>query len=73
MKLRYLYLVFCLLGLLLPYSIKLNMLSARCSMIQGMNPIREKFFAFDVIVWAIVPILFIQSEGRRLGIRGFLR
>ena len=27
------------------------------------------FFAFDVIVSAIVLILFIQSEGRRLGIR----
>jgi Protein of unknown function DUF2834 len=75
MKLRYLYLVFCLLGLLLPYSQFMPWIMEH----RGLNMplfIRDlfanrisAFFAFDVIVSAIVLILFIQSEGRRLGIR----
>ena len=75
MKLRYLYLVFCLLGLLLPYSQLVPWIMEH----HGLNMplfIRDlfanrisAFFAFDVIVSAIVLILFIQSEGRRLGIR----
>jgi hypothetical protein len=75
MKHRYLYLVFCLLGLLLPYSQFVPWIMEH----HGLNMplfIRDlfanrisAFFAFDVIVSAIVLILFIQSEGRRLGIR----
>jgi Terpene cyclase DEP1 len=75
MRLRYLYLVFCLLGLLLPYSQfvpwimehhGLNM----SSFIRDLFANRiSAFFAFDVIVSAIVLILFIQIEGKRLGMR----
>jgi hypothetical protein len=75
MKLRYLYLLFALLGLVLPYwqfvpwvvehhgvnmSIFLRELFA--------NRI-SAFFAMDVIVSAIVLISFIQTEGKRLGMR----
>jgi Terpene cyclase DEP1 len=75
MKLRYLYLVFCLLGLLLPYSQFVSWIMEH----HGLNMplfIRDlfanrisAFFAFDVIVSAIVLILFIQIEGKRLGMR----
>jgi len=75
MKLRYLYLVFCLLGLLLPYSQFVPWIMEHralniSSFIRDLFANRiSAFFAFDVIVSAIVLILFIQSEGRRLGIR----
>jgi hypothetical protein len=75
MKLRYLYLGFCLLGLLLPYSqfilwlrehhalnISLFVRDLFANRISG-------FFALDVIVSAIVLICFIQTEGKRLGVR----
>ena len=74
MKARYVYLVCCVLGLILPYSQFLPWLLEH-----GLNItlfFRElfanrisTFFATDVIISAIVLILFIQSEGRRFGVR----
>lgn len=74
MKARYIYLVCCLLGLVLPYSQFVPWLSEH-----GLNValfFRElfvnrisAFFAMDVIVSAIVLIWFIQSEGKRLRVR----
>ncbi|MEY2555480.1 MAG: hypothetical protein QOF93_624 [Verrucomicrobiota bacterium] len=75
MKLRYLYLFFALLGLILPYSQLVPWLIEH----HGLNMslfIRDlfanrisAFFALDIIVSAIVLISFIQTEGRRLGMR----
>jgi hypothetical protein len=75
MKLRYLYLGFCLLGLLLPYSQFIPWLWEHHALNMSLfvrdlfaNRI-SGFFALDVIVSAIVLIFFIQTEGRRLGVR----
>ena len=75
MKLRYLYFVFCLLGLLLPYSQFVPWIMEH----HGLNMplfVRDlfanrisAFFAVDVIVSAIVLISFVRIEGTRLGIR----
>ena len=74
MKARYVYLVCCVLGLLLPYAQFVPWLLEH-----GLNVTlfwRElfanrisSFFAMDVIVSAIVLLWFIQSEGRRLRVR----
>ena len=74
MKARQFYLIFCVLGLVLPYSQFVPWLLEH-----GLNgPLffRElfanrvsAFFAMDVIVSAIVLIWFIQSEGKRLRVR----
>jgi hypothetical protein len=71
MKARHFYLICCVLGLVLPYSQFVPWLLEH-----GLNValfIRElfanrisAFFALDVIVSAIVLILFIQGEGKRL-------
>ena len=75
MKLRYFYLGFCLLGLLLPYSQFIPWLWEHHALNMSLfvrdlfaNRI-SGFFALDVIVSAIVLIFFIQTEGRRLGVR----
>ena len=75
MKLRHLYLVFALVGLLLPYSQFLPWIMEHHAMniplfIHDMfaNQI-SAFFAMDVIVSAIVLILFTLDEGRRLGMQ----
>jgi len=75
MKLRYLYLVLALIGLILPYSQFLPWIMEHHAMniplfIHDMfaNQI-SAFFAMDVIVSAIVLIVFILDEGRRLGMR----
>jgi hypothetical protein len=75
MKLRHLYLGFCLLGLLLPYSQFIAWVMAHHALNMPLfihdlfaNRI-SAFFALDVIVSAIVLISFIQSEGKRLGMR----
>lgn len=75
MKLRYLYLVFALIGLLLPYSQFVPWIMEH----HGLNMplfIRDlfanrisAFFAVDVIISAIVLISFIQTEGKRLRMR----
>ena len=74
MKARYVYLVCCVLGLILPYSQFVPWLFEH-----GLNLtlfFRElfanrisTFFATDVIISAIVLIWFIQSEGKRLRVR----
>ena len=75
MKLRYLYLVLALIGLILPYSHFLPWIMEHHAMniplfIHDLfaNQI-SAFFAMDVIVSAIVLIVFILDEGRRLGMR----
>ena len=74
MKARHFYLICCLLGLVLPYAQFVPWILEH-----GLNVallVRElfgnrisAFFAMDVIVSAIVLIWFIQSEGKRLGVR----
>ena len=74
MKARYVYLVCCGLGLILPYSQFLPWLFEH-----GLNLtlfVRElfanrisAFFAIDVVVSAIVLLWFIQNEGKRLRVR----
>ena len=74
MNLRYLYLLFCIFGLVLPYSqfvpwllehgLNLSLLLHELFA----NRI-SAFFGLDVVVSAIVLISFIQSEGKRLGMR----
>jgi hypothetical protein len=74
MKARHFYLVFCVLGFLVPYSQFVPWLLEH-----GLNValfFRElfanrisAFFATDVIVSAIVLIWFIQSEGKRLRVQ----
>jgi hypothetical protein len=75
MKLRHLYLVLALIGLILPYSQFASWIVGHHAMniplfIRDMfaNQI-SAFFAMDVIVSAIVLIVFILNEGRRLGVR----
>jgi hypothetical protein len=75
MKLRYLYLAFCLIGLVLPYSQFIPWIMEHHALnmplfIQNLFANRiSAFFAMDVIVSAVVLILFIQIEGRRFGMR----
>jgi hypothetical protein len=74
MKPRYLYLILCVFGFVIPYSQFVPWLLE-----YGLNLglfFRElfanrtsAFFAMDVIVSAIVLICFIQSEGKRLRMR----
>ena len=75
MKLRYLYLVFAMLGLILPYSQFIPWIAEHHALNMSIflrdlfaNRI-SAFFAMDVIVSAVVLISFIQSEGKRLGVR----
>jgi Protein of unknown function DUF2834 len=75
MKLRHFYLLFCVLGIVLPYSQFLPWVHAH-----GFDLAlfwRElfanrigAFFGTDVMVSAIVLIVFVQIESRRLRIRG---
>ena len=75
MKLRYLYLVLALIGLILPYSQFIPWIVEHHALnmpvfIRDLFANRiSAFFAMDVIVSAIVLILFIQSEGKRLRMR----
>ena len=75
MKPRHLYVVFCLLGLVLPYSqfipwiIEHHALNISMFMHDLFANRIAAFFALDVIVSAIVLLSFIQNEGRRLRMR----
>jgi len=75
MKLRHVYLALCVLGLLLPYSQFLPWIMEHHALnmplfIRDLFANRiSAFFAMDVIVSAVVLISFIQSEGKRLGMR----
>jgi len=76
MKPRNLYVVFCLLGLVLPYAqfipwiIEHHALNISMFMSDLFANRIAAFCAFDVIVSAIMLLLFIQSEGRRLPMLG---
>ena len=75
MRLRHVYLLLCVPGFLLPYSQLVPWLSEH-----GLNPslfCRElfanrigAFFGMDVLVSALVLVVFARTEGRRLGMRG---
>src|SRR5438046_6765999 len=74
MKLQYLYLVFCLIGLLLPYSQFVPWIMEHHGLSMPLF-IRDlfanrisAFFAMDVIVSAIGLLIFIKAEGRRAGV-----
>lgn len=75
MRLRHLYLAFCVLGLVLPYSQFIPWIVEHRALnmplfIRDLFANRiSAFFGLDVIVSAIVLIAFIQIEGRRLGMR----
>src|SRR2546430_406678 len=75
MKLRHVYLALCVLGLLLPYSQFLPWIMEYHALnmplfIRDLFANRiSAFFAMDVIVSAVVVILFILNEGKRLGMR----
>jgi len=75
MKLRYLYLLFAALGLILPYSQFISWIAEYRALTMSIflrdlfaNRI-SAFFAMDVVVSAIVLISFIQTEGKRLSMR----
>jgi len=74
MRLRYFYLVFCLLGLLLPYSQLIPRIMEHRP--PNMEPFIHDlfanrisaFFAMDVIVSAVVLFIFIKAEARKAGV-----
>jgi hypothetical protein len=75
MKLRYLYLIFAVLGLILPYSQFIPWIAEHQALNVSIflsdlfaNRI-SAFFAMDVVVSAVVLISFIQNEGKRLQMR----
>ncbi|HME89320.1 MAG TPA: DUF2834 domain-containing protein [Chthoniobacterales bacterium] len=75
MKVRYLYLIFALIGLILPYWQFIPWIAEHHALNMSIffrelfaNRI-SAFFAMDVIVSAIVLISFIQTEGKRLQMR----
>lgn len=75
MKLRHLYLLLAVIGLILPYSQVVPWLAEHHALNMSIflrdlfaNRI-SAFFAMDVIVSAVVLISFIQTEGKRLGMR----
>ncbi len=75
MKLRHSYLAFAVIGLVLPYSQFVPWIMEHHALnmplfIRDLFANRiSTFFAMDVIVSAVVLISFIQSEGKRLGMR----
>src|ERR1043166_7834552 len=75
MKLRHLYLLFAAIGLVLPSSQLIPWLAEHHELNMSVF-LRDLFanrigamFALDVMVSAVVLILFIQSEGKRLAMR----
>jgi hypothetical protein len=74
MRLRYIYLLLCVLGLAFPYSqfipfLLENGLDFRLFFQQLSANRISSFFSLDVLVSAVVLIVFIISEGIRLKIR----
>ena len=75
MKLRHVYLIFALIGLLLPYSQLIPWIVEHHTfnlslLIHDLFANRvSAFFALDVIVSAVVLIAFIWIEGKRLSMR----
>jgi hypothetical protein len=75
MKLRHRYLLFAAIGLVLPYSQFVPWIAEHHALDMSIflrdlfaNRI-SAFFAMDVLVSAIVLISFVQTEGKRLGMR----
>src|SRR5437867_13289851 len=75
MKRKTAYLIFCALGILLPYSQFVPWVVAQHGVPMGLF-VRElfanrigAFFGMDVLVSAVVLISFVQREGKRLGVR----
>ena len=75
MKRKTAYLIFCVLGILLPYSQFVPWVVAQHGVPMGLF-VRElfanrigAFFGMDVLVSAVVLISFVQREGKRLGVR----
>ena len=69
------YLIFCVLGILLPYSQFVPWVVAQHGVPLGLF-VRELFstriggfFGMDVLVSAVVLIFFLRREGKRLGVR----
>lgn len=74
MKLKTIYLTLCVAGLLLPYWQFVPWLAAKGLNLQLMLHLLfanrvSGFFAMDVLVSSLVLLLFIGSEGSRLGVR----
>ena len=74
MKIRHLYLLFCILGLVLPYSqfvpwVLEHGLNGSLFLHELFANRISAFFGMDVIVSAIVVVSFASSEGARLGMR----
>jgi hypothetical protein len=74
MKLRNLYLAFALIGIVLPYSQFIPWIAEHHALDMSLftrdlvaNRV-STFFGMDVIVSAIVLLIFIKAEGRRAGI-----
>jgi hypothetical protein len=75
MKLRHLYLLLAVIGLVLPYSQFVPWIAEHHALNMHLfvrdlfaNRI-SAFFAMDVVVSAIALIVFIRTEGKRLGVR----
>ena len=75
MKRKTVYLVFCVLGIVLPYWQFVPWVAAHQGVPLGLF-LRELFanrisgfFAMDVLVSAVVLISFVQREGKRLGVQ----
>lgn len=75
MKRKTVYLVFCVLGIVLPYWQFVPWVVAQHGVPLGLF-VRELFanriggfFGMDVLVSAVVLIFFLRREGRRLGVR----
>jgi hypothetical protein len=75
MSRKSIYLVFCVFGLVLPYSQFVPWVVAQHGVPMGLF-LRElfanrigRFFGMDVLVSAVVLIFFLGREGKRLGVR----
>ena len=75
MKLRHLYLLLAVIGLVLPYSQFVPWIAEHHALnvqlfVRDLFANRiSAFFAMDVVVSAIALIVFIRTEGKRLGVR----
>jgi predicted exporter len=74
MKLKTAYLLLCVLGAALPYSqlipfLREHGLDLRLAVEQLFATRIGAFFGLDVVVSAIVLLIFVATEGRRLGMR----
>jgi hypothetical protein len=73
MKIRHCYFALCVLGAILPYSQLVPWIAAHGLdyplLVRELFSTRiSAFFALDVIVSAIVLVIFVSSEGRRLDV-----